>query len=174
MQVFRRAVRKTTHGLAYGGMFIMVPLMFLTSADVAGRAVFDKTVPGAVELSSLCLVLFILSGLAYTHQLKGHVRVTLLLDRLPRRCALAVEALTSLLSLLVLAALAWQGWELAWEQTTVTDLLRIPQRPFRLMVAVAGAAFFLELALDLGETLGSLFGVKASRPPLPPTATQAP
>jgi TRAP-type C4-dicarboxylate transport system permease small subunit len=174
IQRFRRVVQKTTYYLAYAGMFVMLPLMLLTSADVVGRGIFNKPVPGAVELSSLSLVLFILSGLAYTHQLKGHVRVTMLLDRLPRKGALAMEALTTIMSMLILAAVAWQGWELAWEQKTVTDMLRIPQRPFRLMVTVAGIAFFLELLLDLLTTLGDLFGVKgAAEPPQSSAATQA-
>lgn len=174
LQRFRWVVQKATHGLAYGGMFVMLPLMLMTSADVIGRAAFNKPLPGTVELSSLSLVLFILSGLAYTHQLKGHVRVTMLLDRLPRRVALSMEALTTVMALFILAALAWQGWELAWEQNTVTDMLRIPQRPLRIMVAVAGAAFFLEMLLDLLATLGELFGGKnAAGPQATPAANSA-
>lgn len=158
LQSFRAIVQKTTYYLAYAGMFVMLPLMLLTSLDVLGRAFFNKPVPGTVELSSLCLVLFILCGLAYTHQLKGHVRVTMLLDRLPPKAALVMETVTIVMSMLIMAALTWQGWELAWEQKTVTDMLRIPQRPFRILVAVAGAAFFLELLLDLLFTLQRLFG----------------
>jgi TRAP-type C4-dicarboxylate transport system permease small subunit len=162
LQNFRRVIQKITHGLAFGGMFIMLPLMFITSADVVGRGLFDRPVPGTTELSSLMLVTFILSGLAYTHQIRGHVRVTMLLDRLPAKAALAMNVLTTALCILIMAALCWQGWELAWEQKTVTDMLRIPQRPFRILVAVAGAAFLLELLLDLADTLARLFGASSA------------
>ncbi|MBI5523168.1 MAG: TRAP transporter small permease [Desulfarculus sp.] len=158
LQGLRRVVNRVTHGLAYGGMFVLLPLMLLTSADVLGRAFWNKPVPGTVELSSFILVVFILCGLAYTHQVKGHVRVTMLLDRLPRPVALCMDLLTTLMSMLVLAIIAWQGWEIAWDQNTVSDMLRVPQRPFRLLVTVAGVCFFLELLLDLLTTLGKFRG----------------
>ncbi|MFH1035949.1 MAG: TRAP transporter small permease [Pseudomonadota bacterium] len=158
MQRFRWAINKVTQGFAYAGMFVLLPLMLLTSADVLGRVLWNKPVPGTVEISSYILVVFILSGLAYTHQVKGHVRVTMLLDRLPRPLALGMDVLTTLISMMVLLVVAWQGWEIAWEQTTVSDMLRIAQRPFRLLVTVAGFCFFLELLLDLLATLGQFFG----------------
>ncbi|MBI4798371.1 MAG: TRAP transporter small permease [Desulfarculus sp.] len=158
LQGFRRVVNRVTHGLAYGGMFVLLPLMLLTSADVLGRAFWNKPVPGTVELSSFILVVFILCGLAYTHQVKGHVRVTMLLDRLPRPVALGMDLLTTLMSMLVLLVITWQGWEIAWDQNTVSDMLRVPQRPFRILVTVAGVCFFLELLLDLLATLGKLRG----------------
>lgn len=174
IQRMRWVVQKATYYLAYGGMFVMIPLMLLTSADVIGRGVFNKPLPGTTEISSLFLVVFILSGLAYTHQLRGHVRVTMLLERLPSKWALVVNALTILMSMLILFAVAWQGWVLAWEQNTVTDMMRIPQRPFRILVSVAALAFFLEMLLDLLATLGELFGLKGFSTPTPaPTANSA-
>jgi TRAP-type C4-dicarboxylate transport system permease small subunit len=158
MQRLRWAVNKVTQGLAYAGMFVLLPLMLLTSADVLGRVFWNKPVPGTVELSSYILVVFIMSGLAYTHQVKGHVRVTMLLDKLPKPVALCMDVLTTLMSMGVLLVVAWQGWEIAWDQNTVSDMLRIAQRPFRLLVTVAGICFFLELLLDLLATLGQLTG----------------
>jgi TRAP-type C4-dicarboxylate transport system permease small subunit len=156
MQRLRWAVNKVTQGLAYAGMFVLLPLMLLTSADVLGRVFWNKPVPGTVEISSYILVVFIMSGLAYTHQVKGHVRVTMLLDKLPKPVALGMDVLTTLMSMAVLLVVAWQGWEIAWDQNTVSDMLRIAQRPFRLLVTVAGICFFLELLLDLLATLGQL------------------
>ncbi len=160
---FRRFVHKLSYVLAWLGMFALLPLMFLTTVDVVGRFVWNKPVPGAVELSSYILVAFVLSGLAYTHQRRGHVRVTMLLERLGPKPALAVEALTILMSMAITLVIAWQGWVIAWEQTTVSDMLRVPQRPFRLLVSLAGGCFFLELLLDLLGVLGRLVSPPASR-----------
>lgn len=104
-----------------------------------------------------------MSGLAYTHQVKGHVQVTMLLDHLPKPVALVMDVLTTLMSMAVLLVIAWQGWEIAWEQNTVSDMLRIAPRPFRLLVTVAGVCFFLELFLDLLTTLGQFFHAERSQ-----------
>jgi hypothetical protein len=39
------------------------------------------------------------------------------------------------------------------EEKTVSDMLRVPQYPFRLMVAVAAFLLCLELVIDLGDSL---------------------
>jgi len=58
------------------GAWSLVFLMLLTAADVVGRDLLGHPVPGTVELSQYLLAVFILSGLAYTQQIKGHVNVS--------------------------------------------------------------------------------------------------
>ncbi len=157
LQQTRKVVQKITYYFAYAGMFALLPLMLLTSGDVIGRGVFNKPVPGTMELSSYILVIFILCGLAYTYQLKGHVRVTMLLDKLPSRLALGMETFTLLMSLFIVGIITVEGWSVAWDQNTVSDMLRVPQRPFRLLVSAAGLCFFLELVFELFDVLGRLF-----------------
>jgi TRAP-type C4-dicarboxylate transport system permease small subunit len=130
-------------------MLLIVPLMLLTSADVIGRAAWARPIPGIVELSSYMLDVFILLGLAYTQQVKGHVRVSMLTSRLPQRAQQSLEILVTLLSLFIMVLLAWQGWVVGMEETAVSDMLRIPQRPFKLLVGVAAILLCLELVVDL-------------------------
>lgn len=156
-------IQKFTYYLSFAGMFVLLPLMLLTSCEVVSRAIWGRPIPGTVELSSYMLVIFILSGLAYTHQVRGHVRVNLLLTKLPSTLALAIEVITILLSLFIIGVLAWQGWVVGLEQKTVSDMLRIPQLPFRLLVSLAGGAMFLELLIDLCEVVGKLSGIPRGR-----------
>jgi len=123
--------------------------MLLTSADVIGRAALARPIPGIVELSSYMLDVFILLGLAYTQQVKGHVRVSMLTSRLPQRAQQSLEIVVTLLSLFIMVLLAWQGWVVGMEETAVSDMLRIPQRPFKLLVGVAAILLCLELVVDL-------------------------
>jgi TRAP-type C4-dicarboxylate transport system permease small subunit len=132
--------------------------MILTTLDVIGRDVFNDPVPGTVELSQYLLVTFVLMGLAYTQQAKGHVPVSVLTSRLPLRGQFLLKITSSLLGLFLFSLLAWQGWEIAMEERTVSDLLRIPQSPFRILVAVAAFLTFLELLIDLGDAIGKLAG----------------
>ncbi len=148
--------------MCYAGMGLIIPLMLLTTADVVGRAVFSRPVPGSVELSSYILNVFILLGVGYTQQVKGHVQVSMLTMRLPAGAQRGLEAFTSLLSLGVIGLLAWQGWVVGMEETAVSDMLRIPQRPFKLLVGVAAFFLCLELVIDLLTSLSSLTAKRSS------------
>ena len=154
--MIRKPLQWLTLALCYGGMFLLVPMMLLTAGDVIGRVAWSRPIPGAVELSSYMLAVFILMGVAYTHQVKGHVRVGMLVSRLPERVGLILDVFTTLLSLFIISILAWQGWVVGIEERTVSDMLRIPQLPLRLLVSVAALFLCLELLVDLVDSLGKL------------------
>jgi TRAP-type C4-dicarboxylate transport system permease small subunit len=149
MDAFRKGIQKVTFVLCFGGMFLLIPMMLITATDVVSRGIWRWPIPGAVELSSYMLAIFILLGVAYTHQVKGHVRVTILTSRLPDRAEHLVGIVTNLLSFFIIGLMAWQGWVVGIEETTVSDMLRVPQLPFRLLVFVAGVFLCAELVIDL-------------------------
>ena len=148
-QSIRGSIKWITRGVSYVGMFLLIPLMLLTSTEVVSRYLWSLPLPGTMELSSYMLSIFILLGVAYTQQAKGHVRVTMLTTRLPRRVRLSLEVITTLLSIFIIAILAWQGWVVGMEEKAVSDMLRIPQMPFKMLVSVGGFLLALELILDL-------------------------
>jgi TRAP-type C4-dicarboxylate transport system permease small subunit len=132
--------------------------MLITAADVIARDVFNHPIPGTVELSQYMLAVFILLGLAYTQQVKAHVAVSLFTSRLSRPIQLSLNILSALLCLFISFIIAWQGWVVGIEEKTVSDMLRVPQYPFRLLVAVAAFLMCLELLMDLGDSLRKLMG----------------
>ncbi len=152
----RKCIQKATLWLSNLGMVLLIPMMLLTTGEVVGRAVWSKPIPGSMELSSYMLCAFILLGIAYTHQVKGHVRVSMLISRLPAKLQAALEILTTLLSLCIVAVVAWQGWVLAMEEKAVSDMLRIPQAPFKFLVFIAGLSLCLELLMDLADATKKL------------------
>jgi TRAP-type C4-dicarboxylate transport system permease small subunit len=149
-------IQRINRWVCYAGMLLILPLMLLTTADVIGRAAWSRPIPGIVELSSYALDVFILLGLAYTQQVKGHVRVSMLTSRMPPRVQIFFEILVALLSLFIIALLAWQGFVVGLEETAVSDMLRIAQRPFKLLVGVAALLLCLELVVDLATAFTAL------------------
>lgn len=143
-----------------GGMSacFLIPLMLITAADVVARDVFNHPVPGTIELSQYMLAVFILLGLAYTQQMKAHVAVSLVTSRLSPNAQQVLNIITTLTSLFIFSILAWQGLVVGIEERTVSDMLRVPQYPFRLLVAVAAFLMCLELLMDLGDSLRKLVG----------------
>ena len=130
--------------------------MLITSADVLTRDLFNHPIPGTVEMTQYMLAVFILLGLAYTQQVKAHVGVSIITSRLRHPAQLVVSIMTALISLFIFSILAWQGLVVGIEERTVSDMLRIPQYPFRLLVAVAAFLLSLELLIDLGESVKKL------------------
>ena len=140
------------------GAFFLLPLMLLTSADVLSRDVFNHPIPGTVELSEYMLSVFILLGFAYSQQVKAHVGVSMMTSRLRPRIRLTLNIVTTLISLFIFSILAWQGWARGVGERTVSDMLRIPQFPFRLLIALAALLVCLELLIDFGEAVKKLVG----------------
>jgi TRAP-type C4-dicarboxylate transport system permease small subunit len=156
LDALKKTIQKMNRWVAGVGACFLIPLMLITAADVVGRDVFNHPIPGVIELSQYLLAVSILLGLAYTQQIKGHVGVSILISRLSMRAQLLVSLFGSLLGLFLFVLLAWQGLIVGLEEKTVSDMLRVPQYPFRLLVAVAAFLTFLELLIDLGSSIQKL------------------
>ena len=152
----RSVLQTITRGVAYIGMALLVPMMLLTSADVTARSFWSRPIPGTMELSSFMLAILILLGVAYTHQMKAHVRATMLVDRLPVKCKESLNVLTTLLTLFIVCIVLWQGIIVAFESGAVSDMLRIPELPFRLLVSVAALLLAIELIFDLVDSFRAI------------------
>lgn len=145
---FRKMVNRASYGACFIGMFLAIPLMLLTVGDVMGRSFFNKPIPGTFELSEYMLAVIVLLGAAYTQQVKGHVGVDFLTSRYAPRIQAVLQAVTTLAGLVIIAILVWQGYLEGIHEKAVSDQLRVPQWPFKLLVAVGGLLLWLELLLD--------------------------
>ncbi|HNQ46517.1 MAG TPA: TRAP transporter small permease [Syntrophorhabdus sp.] len=149
LEGFKRVIRRITYSVCAVGMFLAIPLMLITTSDVISRGFFNKPIPGTLELSEYMLSIIILLGAAYTQQVKGHVGVDFLTKRFSKRTQSILEVFTTLASMLIIAIMIWQGYVEGIHEKTVSDMLRVPQWPFRLLVAVGGFMLLLELFIDL-------------------------
>jgi TRAP-type C4-dicarboxylate transport system permease small subunit len=135
------------------GMVFVIPLMVITAGDVVGRGFFNKPIAGTFELSEYMLAVIILLGTAYTQQLKGHVAVDFLTTRFSSKTRNICQVITLGLSLFVVGIIVWQGFALGFEEKGVTDQLRIPKAPFKVLVGVGGALLWLQIFLDMVDAV---------------------
>jgi len=152
----KKGIRRMNYAICAIGMAMVIPLMLLTFADVMLRGFFNKPIPGTFEISQYMLAFFILLGAAYTQQVRGHVGVNFITSRLSPRLQAVCEIVTTLLSLFIIAILVWQGWVEGIAEKAVSDQLRIPQYPFKVLVAVGAFLLWLELLIDLFGSFGKL------------------
>jgi TRAP-type C4-dicarboxylate transport system permease small subunit len=155
---FRKMVNRASYGACFIGMFLAIPLMLLTVGDVMGRSFFNKPIPGTFELSEYMLAVIVLLGAAYTQQVKGHVGVDFLTSRYAPRTQAVFQAVTTLAGLAIIAILVWQGYLEGIHERAVSDQLRVPQWPFKLLVAVGGLLLWLELLLDFISSVLKIAG----------------
>ena len=152
-ETVKKGINRVNRFFAGIGAWFLIPLMLITAVDVVMRDVFNRPIPGAVELSQYMLAIFILLGLAYAQQIKAHVAVSIITSRFSERAQLILSIITALMSLFIFSVLEWQGLVVGIEERAVSDMLRIPQYPFRILVAVAAFFLCLELLIDLGNGL---------------------
>lgn len=152
----RAIIHKLSFYICAVGMFMAVPLMLLTTADVISRGFFNKPIPGVMESSEYMLAVIILLGAAYTQQVKGHVWVDFITSRLPQRAQNVLRIITDLASLFIIALVVCMGYIEAVEEKAVSDMLRIPQWPFKMLVAVGCFLLWLELLVDLVDSVAKL------------------
>jgi len=153
---FQKVIRRITYSVCACGMFLAVPLMLITTGDVVSRGFFNKPIPGTLELSEYMLSIIILLGAAYTQQVKGHVGVDFLTKRFTKKTKGVVEIITTLLCMFIVTIMVWQGFVEGIHEKTVSDMLRVPQWPFRLLVAVGGFLLLLELLIDLLSAIAKM------------------
>jgi len=157
MKELKKGIQRLNRFISGVGAVFLLPLMLIASIEVISRNLFNHPIAGNVELSEYLLSIFILLGVAYTQQVKGHVSVSIFVSRLSFRGQITLNIISTLLSLLIFCILTWQGLVVAMEEKTVSDMLRIPQYPFRLLVAAAAFLTCLELLIDLGDAFYRLF-----------------
>jgi TRAP-type C4-dicarboxylate transport system permease small subunit len=156
LNIFQRMIHLLTRCSLYIGMGWVMVMMGLTTVDVAGRIFFSKPLPGGIELTEIMLAVFGLLGLAYTHQSGSNIRVTMLVNALPKRFAAGLDVVTHCLCIGVIALLATQGWAMGLEEMasgTTTDLLKVPLFPIYFLLALASIFIGLEMLLMLISAL---------------------
>ena len=143
-------------GLVLGGIFLIAGMLLLMS-NIFGRFV-HLVIPGSYELFELIMAIPVAFALVYAALKKTHVVVDLLVSRFPPRLGAAAEILTSLLSFATWALIAWGGAQLAYENglREITDLLKVPFLPFRIVFVFCLFLFCLTYLVDLSRAIRRL------------------
>lgn len=138
--------------LSYGAGMVLVAMMLLTTADVAGRYLFNTPIMGVFELTEFMMVCLVFCSLAYTQSKKAHVAVDILTTMIPPKGQRAIEFINCLISFCILALITWKSIERGFEVMASKDssaILQIPVYPFMFLVALGSAALSLEYLKDM-------------------------
>ena len=143
-------------------MVAIFVIMVIVFADIILRFVTkEMAIKGTYELSEIFMVIIIFLSLAITQIEKEHIRVTLLIDRLPKRAKTFENAGVSL-AMTVLSAITFYAGVLLimddFRSGIYTAVLYIPLYPFACIMTVG--LFTLTIALGLDTIDYFIKGVK--------------
>jgi TRAP-type C4-dicarboxylate transport system permease small subunit len=156
---FETGIKRTSNILVYVCMGMLLVMMFLGTADVVGRYLFNKPILGTVEIFEILLPGIVLLGLAYTQLVKAHVRVELFYSRFrPKRQAVVGLAIT-LWTIILFAIIAWRGTVLAisyWRYERMISNIQVPMYLVQLLVPLGALAIILVLVVDVLHFLAEM------------------
>ena len=126
---------------SYIGAAALVLMVLLTVAEVFSRRALNSPIAGALELTSLGLVIFVFLTLAYCASRGGHVVMDILVTRFPKRVQAVINTVVLFLTTGILGVASWQLWlqALRLQRAGQTSgLLEIPVFPFLYIAALGG------------------------------------
>lgn len=110
----------------------LAAMMLLTVADVAGRHVFGRPLPGAVELVQYAMVIVVFAGLPVVTRDGRHISLGVLAGWLSPSWQHAQRRVVGLVCAVILTAQAWIVFETAQvmrAQQDVIGFLNLPVHP---------------------------------------------
>jgi TRAP-type C4-dicarboxylate transport system permease small subunit len=128
----------------------LVGMMALTCIDVVLRKM-GSPIFGSLDIVGFLAVIALAASMPYTHQQKGHVGVSLLVQKFSERTQAVIDSITSLVSLILFAIVSWQMWLYAKElyiKGDVSMAIQWPKYPFIYIVSFCFAILCLTILVD--------------------------
>ena len=157
----RRALERLEIALTLLSATTLFVLMFYVTAEVLMRYLFNRPLPGHLELTQLLIAPAVFLALSWVQARRGHVGMDLLHEKLSPRGRAAADCITLALALATFAVITWfsarSTWT-AWDVGDVTPTANITTWWSRAAVPVGSALLCIRLGLQLVENLGVLSG----------------
>ena len=140
-------------------MLLVFSMMGLTVIDVLLRRLTPFPLIGVYEITEVTLASIVFLSLAYTWSLKGHIRVDILIKRVPVRLRALLNIISNLAGFVVFFLISWVGfWDALYDFKIglVTDILRIPLIFLKILLAIGCFIFALAIFISLANNILTL------------------
>ena len=144
-------------GISFTGIAVM---MVLITVDVILRKFFNSPINGSYEIVQYLLMLVVFASFSYTQMKKGHVRVSMFVNKMPWRLRCFINGVNELLCAILSGILCYAAMVQAqylFEGKWTSDVLRFPTSPFFWFESVASFVFALVLLWDAVRNFKAMF-----------------
>ena len=156
IRALEKVADKVTTSLRYLCMSILGVMLFLGTADVLGRYLFNSPVFGTYEIFGVFLPCIVLLGLAYTQAEHAHVSITMVIELLPPLLQRVLNIMTTIIAMVITILIGWFGFSLSmrfWHSGKLIDTIHVPKWIPQLVVPLGALALFLVLLVQLIDLL---------------------
>jgi TRAP-type C4-dicarboxylate transport system permease small subunit len=155
---FYEAYGALLHGFGIISEIATFVMMALVVANIIGRYLFNHPVTGTLEITESLLVIIIFLSLAMTQYDGGHIRVTILTRRLPRRLARAATVFAMIFGAAFFTWCAYAAWRFAVQSWSFNEhewgTVVFPLYPMKFIVFAGIAMLAFQFLLDaIAETV---------------------
>ncbi len=125
--------------------------------NVLSRLLFKKSIPGIIEILEFMLAVIIFGALAYTQLEKSHIRIQLLVERLPQRLQTAIDVFIYTILLALFPLMSWQIIRQVFRKVgLVSSALHIPVSIFIAFAALGTILLSLVILTDLLRSISQM------------------
>jgi len=135
--------------LCCGGLVFLY--MFLVSANIIGRYVFNHPVNGTLEIGQMLLACVVFFSLGFAEMGDAHIRVTVILKSLPQKWQARMEIAIFATAFAMMVLMAWKALPYALESYEINEVnmsVDVPVWPTKFVFfmgwSLLGFQFFLE------------------------------
>ncbi len=127
----------------------------MIGVDVILRFVFNRPLPASWEISEVLIPLIVFLPLAHTLSIDGHVRVSLVRDRVPEKFGTVLDAFNDLISFAMCAGLTYWSWLRFLESFRINEeilaAIKIPWWPGKMAMPIGLAFLSIRFLIRLLE-----------------------
>lgn len=158
--MFWKAIDWIAEKLKIIGAVCLAGMTFLTCADVAGRF-FRHPIFGSVEIVGFMATLTVAMALPYTHKIKGHVGVELLVRLLSVRTQAIIDICTGILSFVLFSIVTWRMATYAHTMKESGQISMSLGLPIHAVIYITAFSFFIFILIMLQEIIYNLKKLKS-------------
>ena len=164
---FDRALGWVSRVAAALGAVVLVIISLMVTVSVIARNVFGIGLFDAVTPGRMAVTLAVFLGIAWALRRGDHVRVDLVVNRLPHRWRHIVRAIAMAIALIAVCLLIWQTAAYAlsalWMDEKIVGDIEWPAFPFQAVIPAGLTLFALEMVCQIVRSIG--FAIERRPPP---------
>ena len=149
---------KFSAAISSGIIFIM---MFMITADVVMRYVFNSPIQGTFELSEFGLVWIVFLSIAYIQSHKGHIKIDIATSWMPMKGQMILDIFSYILGIAFFAVVFWQSGKMAWNAWVIQDhtmgLVEFPLWPAKFLVPYGAGLICLQFLSNIVQDISRIF-----------------
>jgi TRAP-type C4-dicarboxylate transport system permease small subunit len=144
------------------GAVCLVGMTFLTCADVVGRF-FNHPIFGSVELVGFMATLTVALALPYTHSVRGHIGVEMVVRLFPKRTQAVIELCTNTVSAVLFSLVTWRMVLYARTMEASGEVSMNLEFPEYVIIALVAFCFLIFVLTIVRDVLSSIRMLRGSR-----------